>query len=185
MTDRELIVVDIETTGLDPETASPLEIAAVRVSTGESMRFVPDGSLDAAQGADPMALAVNRYFERRVFDDELSRSGTRDAYRQLFDWLNAATFAGANPRFDSRILERAMIEVTGLGERWHHRLADISAYTAGALSISPVSLPGLDQCCAALGVVNEAPHSALGDATATAECFRRLVPSLAIQGGAA
>ncbi|WP_269086387.1 exonuclease domain-containing protein, partial [Mycobacteroides abscessus] len=37
---RNLIVVDLETTGLGPQCA-PIEVAAINVDTGETLEFVP------------------------------------------------------------------------------------------------------------------------------------------------
>ena len=57
---------------------------------------------------------------------------------------------------------------------WHHRLADLAAYAAGALGIPPNELVGLGDICTRLDVDPGVAHSALDDAKATAECFRRL-----------
>lgn len=179
--DRQLWVVDIETTGLDTSLHVPLEVAAVNVVTRESYAFVPwlpDGALGAA---DPVALGISRYYERGVFKQQLSFEQTGEAYEFLWGLLAANTLGGSNPRFDAAMLLRGVSVLPFPAvvfpvdrEPWHHRLADLSAYAAGVLGMPPEILPGLAQVCELLGVVNDGEHTALGDAKAAAECFRRL-----------
>jgi DNA polymerase-3 subunit epsilon len=167
---RDLIVCDLETTGLNTAQHWPLEVAAINILTGEELHFVPFIPASALGGADPQALQVNRYYERGTWKEMLpDLDANRRSYDLLRDMLQGNTLGGSNPRFDAAILQRFV------GEPWHYRLADLSAYAAGALGVLPGDLPGLDNVCHLLGVTNEDPHSALGDARATAECFRRLV----------
>ncbi|PJE23629.1 MAG: hypothetical protein CK431_10255 [Mycobacterium sp.] len=169
MTDRHLVVVDIETTGLDPDRHVPIEVAAINVDTGEVLHFVPWLDPMKLADADHDALRINRYFERGAYRTMLDQSTTSQQYQRLWEMLRGNTFAGSNPRFDAQMLERA----TGYVPSWHYRLADVSAYVAGALRIYPANLKGLHDCCASLSVVNDEAHSALADAKATAECFRK------------
>lgn len=173
---RDLIVVDTETTGLNEEFHWPIEIAAINVATGEYLYFVPDLPSHALDHAEGMALKINRYFERGVFKKRLSRPDTINYYNELWDMLRGNTLAGSNPKFDASMLIRGYVETVhgDSAPPWHHRLADLSAYAAGALGLQPTELPGLNVVCDVLGVENEDAHSALGDARATAECFRRL-----------
>lgn len=171
MSNRRLVIVDVESTGLDPAVHVPIEVAAIDVDTGEVISFAP--YVDPTKWADASgeALAINRYFERRVFRQALTYDATVQQYDRLWDMLAGNSFAGANPRFDVSML------LTAPGapgsELWHHRLPDVSAYVAGALGIYPADLPGLADCCKLLDVTNEGEHSALGDVKAAAECFRR------------
>lgn len=171
MTKRQLVVVDLETTSLDTGSCSVLEVAAVNVTTGEEFAFAPYVSDEDLHAADPEALAINRYYERRVFARmAATENSSRVKFQTLSGILSRNTFGGSNPGFDSAILRRQPLMTGG----WHHRLADISPLTAGALGLDPADLPGLDKCCELLGVVNTEPHSALGDARATADCFRAI-----------
>lgn len=161
---RHLIVVDTETTGLH-ENAAILEVAAINLDTGEELQFVPYLSREDLRHAQPLALEINRYFERGVWRHQLSDTRTEMAYRELADMLKGNTLAGSNPTFDAQLLAKVM------PASWHHRLADLATYTAGKLNLDPCELPGLDAVCDRLGVLNENPHTALGDARATAACF--------------
>jgi len=173
---RDLIVVDTETTGLDVNFHWPLEVAAINVQTGEELYFVPDlpdGTLDHADGK---AMKINRYFERGVFAHRLSKPDSQNSWTLLWDMLAGNTLGGSNPTFDAAMLNRAYKRefVTGEPSPWHHRLADLAAYAAPALHLPPNELEGLDKVCSYLQVKNEGDHTALGDARATAECFKRL-----------
>jgi DNA polymerase III subunit epsilon len=170
---RKLIVVDVETTGLH-ETAAILEVAAVNVETGDAVHFVPFVSKAALGDAEPIAMQINRYFERGVWKAMLDFDKTKEAYADIALALEGHAFAGSNPAFDSQLLRAAIRPIYG-GPLWHYRLADLAAYAAGVLRIPPTELPGLEAVCTALGVKNKEPHSAMGDAVATAECFRQLM----------
>lgn len=187
---RDLIVVDTETTGLDPELHWVLEVAAINVTTGEEMYFapfLPEGALDNAEGK---AMKVNRYFERGVYEHRLDWETSATYWRKLWDWLKGNTLAGANPAFDAAMLNRSAIWGTGRFHKsegvppspWHHRLADLEAYSAAALHLPPTELSSLSGICKALDVEIVDAHSALGDARATAECFRRLTQRYTDQG---
>lgn len=162
---RRLIVVDLETTGLHAG-AVILEVAAVNVQTGESLHFVPEYPRYVLSQADPEALAINRYFERRLYRDSLTTEDTTAAYVKLGAMLTGNTFGGSNPTFDSALIERELHD-----KPWHYRLADLAAYAAGRLGLPLTELPGLQAVCDVLGVINKEPHSAMGDAQATADCF--------------
>lgn len=178
MSGRHLIVVDTETTGLDPARHVPVEVAAINVTTGEELYFVPAVTREQLAAADPRAMQINRYYERGIWAE---RDPLRVAYNwdHLWEMLQGNTLAGANPRFDAAMLIAGCPDAA---EVWHHRLADLSAYTAGVLGLDPTDLPGLDRCCELCGVANEAPHTAMGDARATVACFQVLA-GLAADGG--
>ncbi|AJA43733.1 DnaQ-like DNA polymerase III subunit [Mycobacterium phage Marcoliusprime] len=175
---RQLVVVDCETTGLHADAAI-LEVAAVNIDTGAELHFVPFVTREQLAQAQPMAMQMNRYYERGIWQRRLSPDSTDAAYWKLANMLAGNTFAGSNPAFDSRLLAAAMPD--GAPE-WHHRLADLAAFTAGKLNLDPVELPGLDAVCERLGVTVGDRHSALADAHATATCFTilREIPAAAL-----
>lgn len=186
MTDRQVIICDTETTSLRPDAAI-LEVAAVNLGTGEEIRFVPFVTAEQLAHADPRAMQVNRYYERGIWADTLSPDDTAVQYHKLHGWLVDNVLAGSNPAFDGEKLAQVGYtdphEYVSFGGKplrrifhtpWHHRLGDISTYAAGVLGLPLSDLPGLHKVCELLDVMNEEEHSALGDARATAECFRQL-----------
>ena len=183
---RQLVVCDVETTGLTPGLHLPIEVAAVNVTTGEELYFVPmfpGGTLDNAAGE---ALAINRYFERGLHAQRLDWFDSETYWGHLWCMLQGNTLGGSNPAFDAAMITTgfsAAIAYTGGRDNawgattrpsWHHRLADLAAYAGPALLLAPNELVGLAQICERLGVKNEDEHTALGDARAAAECFRIL-----------
>lgn len=191
---RQLIVVDLETTGTHDDAAI-LEVAAINVDTGDTLYFVPHITQEALSKAEPKAMQINRYYERGLFEQALSPKSTGAKYRELQEMLSGNTFAGSNPAFDSRILAAARFPklmpawdygrdnglldyVTPFGRPWHHRLADLSAYAAGKLDIDLDDLPGLDAVVAQLlypdAIDIAERHTAAGDAAAAAACFELL-----------
>lgn len=165
---RQIIVCDVESTGLGPNV-SILEVAAINLETEAELRFVPFTPMSALSSAEPEALAINRFFERRLFSEMMDAETTKNVYNWLKDMLDGNVLAGSNPKFDAGLLEK----VLGASP-WHHRTPDLATYAAGVLGLPLDDLPGMAKVCELLGVVNEEPHSALGDARATAECFRKL-----------
>lgn len=173
MSDRRVICVDVETSGLG-RNAAILEVAAVDMESGKELYFVPH--VDSLEGADPEALAINRYYERRLYKLRLTEPETKLKYHELAEMLRGNTFAGCNPAFDAGLLQfQHQPGFNVVGQVWHHRLADLSAYAAGTLGLPPGDLPGLARVCELLFIKNDEEHSALGDARATAQCFRSLM----------
>lgn len=185
----DLIVVDVETTGLDPYRHVVIEVAAVNVSTGKTLAFVPHLPGEDLAAADAQALGVNRYFERGVALEALPPAETRVRYEQLWEMLKGNRFGGANARFDAemlrwgyaraenpRVMDRygAVYNPHPVEEPWDYRLADLGCYAAPLLGLDPVDIPGLSEVCTLLEVDNTAPHTALGDARAAAKCFNLL-----------
>lgn len=181
---RQLIVVDVESTGLTPGVHLPIEVAAVNVTTGEEFHFVPKVPTGTFDSADDVAMQINRYYERGLFKQwPSSWEATDGDYSRLWEMLSGNTFAGANPAFDAAMVVAGFAAVREhsarsfapfMREPWHYRLADLSAYAGPALLLAPNELVGLVQVCEALDVKHEDEHTALGDARATAECFRKL-----------
>jgi DNA polymerase-3 subunit epsilon len=176
MSERQTIVVDVETNGLDPDRHVAVEVAWSNLDTGESGSFIPAHHVpDVLAAADIQALQINRYVDRLATAAQ-DRSG--EATRALWNQLHGNTLAGCNPAFDAAFLAKmfrdSRIDFVAY-QAWHHRLADLSAYAAGALGLAPGALPGLSDVCQMLGVEQIDPHTALGDVAATVACFAQLM----------
>jgi DNA polymerase-3 subunit epsilon len=185
---RPIVVVDLETSALEPNTRLDLfrrpkgtygvatEAAWWNLHTDQSRTFVPrhDVSRVLTYGAVG-ALEVSHYAERLATAEQ--DDGT--ALAELHDQLLGATLAGANPTFDARYLEHTFRRLgTRLVRRnptpWHYRLLDVSAYYAGALGVPGNQLPGLAKVTEALGVTVIPDHSAAADTLAAGHCLLTL-----------
>ena len=175
---RRCVAVDLETTGLDTQTAFPVEIAAVEALPddpgvyGTIQAFVPFHERAQINEASADALAVNRYFERRLFAKMSTVTATAAEIDKLVTLLDGATLVGANPAYDAAILWQYLRERTDLDSPpWHFRLYDVETATAAALGLD--AIPGLAKC-ADLWNIDTDPtqlHTAAGDAFLTADVF--------------
>jgi DNA polymerase-3 subunit epsilon len=163
VTGRQLILVDVETSGLDRARDVAVEIAWWNATTGEHDVFVPAHDVAwVLEHGDPEALRLNRYHDRlsmAVQDADQSRLAV------LGRQLAGNTMGGSNPGFDDDFVARLWLT------NRHHRLFDIANYTAGFLGVDPTDLPGLERVCELLGVRNHAPHTAMGDVDAVRRCL--------------
>lgn len=169
MSARQLIVVDVETSGLIPGHDVAVEVAWWALETDERGCFIPvHDTAWVLQEGDPQALKLNGYRERLAGQPQ---DETEVKAARLTNVLTDNTLAGSNPAFDLNFLPDAGVGVA----RRHHRLSDLSAYAAGVLRIPPTELPGLAAVCDLLGIKNTAPHTAAGDVDATGRCFLALM----------
>lgn len=170
---RHLIIVDTETSGLFPGIHVALEIAAINTHTGEELYIAPLWENNRRAVADPVAMSINRYFERRVFDHIEPMPDERAKALRLGEWLEGNTLGGSNPRFDLAMLQ----DFFGRHEvdtQPHHRLADLSAYAAGVLGLDPTEQPGLAGVALRCGLGDPPDHTAMTDARVTWQCFKAL-----------
>lgn len=169
-----LIVVDVETSGLSVLSHDVLEVAAVDLTTGEELYFVPTPlRTDWLTAAHPGAMKVNRYFERGIYADQVDVETTRKRWETLGTMLDGNILAGVNPAFDARFVDAAM-EHHKVECRRRYQLRDLATYAAGVLRTDPAEPTSSSDIFTALGITNEEAHSALDDARATAEAFTTL-----------
>lgn len=169
--------VDTETTGLDPERHEIWEVGLILPDGTEHLWQLP---VDLAR-ADPIALNIGRFHERRVVA-AMTRYTNGDAtwrvdterFARLFAGLTRGLhLAGAVVSFDAERLWR-LLRANGECPMWHYHLIDVEALAAGWLrgSLKPtlweVARPPWksDDLSRAVGVEPDDfdRHTALGDA---------------------
>ena len=185
MSKRQIIVVDVETNGLDPQRHTVVEVAWRNLGTGAGGVFVPPhNTSDVLAGAEIKALQINRYIDRLA---TVERDSKGESVYKLAEQLAGNTLAGSNPTFDAAFLTHMFRgqydEDMTFIPVWHHRLLDLSAYAAGVLGLPFSELPGLAKVCELLEVELVDAHTAAGDVAATAECFDALRVRAALSGG--
>lgn len=172
----DAVVIDSETTGLDPRKARVIELAAVRLSAGklaeaDSFRQLirPGGeSIPAAtteiHGIDDAAVAAAPLFT--------------EVWPRFGEYLGTSILIGHTIGFDLAVWKRECDEA---GLPWSRPrtldtrlLAEIAAPTLAGYT--------LEKLAAWLGIEVTDRHRALGDAVITARVFQALVPKLREHG---
>jgi DNA polymerase III epsilon subunit-like protein len=170
-TNRHVVIVDTETTGLDPRSHVCVEVAWWNLNTRSRGCYVPvHDTQEAVAYADSRSLAINNYVEK-IMPRRQDVTGLGSFTLALN--LSGAYFAGVNPAFDRDFLipvfDRSLIDVP---PQRNFRLWDISDYASGALGLD--YKPGLADMCDRLGVREKPDHSAERDVIATGQCFLEL-----------
>lgn len=167
----DAVVLDTETTGLDPARARVVEIGAVRIHNGRvdegaTLRLLvrPDEPVPAAataiHGIDDATLADAPDFAA--------------AWPQLQEFIGGRVVVGHTVGFDLAVLKREC-ERAGIEFRRPRTLDTRLLSQVAAPTLASYSLESLSSW---LGVEGTGRHSALGDAVTTARIFRALVPKL-------
>jgi CBS domain-containing protein len=171
----EAVVVDTETTGLDPRSARVVEIGAVVVRNAVVVEHETFRSLVANEAPIPAAAtAVHRIGDA----DLVGAPAFGEAFAQLVAFIGNRPVIGHSIGFDLAVLKRES-KLAGVPmPAWPvvdtRLLAEIAAPNLAGFS--------LDGLAAWLDVPVEHRHQALGDAITTAHVFLGLVPHLRERG---
>ena len=167
----DAVVVDTETTGLDPKTARLVELAAIRIVGG---RLDPDASFRSlVRPGVPIpaaAAAIHGIDDAAV----AAASPFAEVWPEFSAFVGGAVVIGHTLGFDLAVLRdecrRANIAWTRPRTLDTRLLAEVAAPELAGYS--------LDQVAAWLKVDVSKRHSALGDAISTARIFLALLPEL-------
>ena len=168
----DAVVIDTETTGLDPRKARVIELAGVRLSAG---KLVGDGSFRQLLRPAGESIPAETTRIHGIDDAMVAQSPPfADVWPGFGAFLGRAVVIGHTVGFDLAVLKR---ECDLAGLPWARpRTLD----TRLLAQIAAPELAGytLEKLAAWLGVDIADRHSALGDAMTTARVFLALVPKL-------
>lgn len=182
-----MIVIDIETSGLDPMRHSIVSIGAVHLPEppyGRSERFYRECRIDFGTEISDEALKING-FTRDGIQSPLKIS-VKEAVSDLFDWAKGfedRTPAGMGVHFDIGFL-RAAANRHGLEWPFGRRTVDLHTliyawYLRMGIPIpseSGLSKLSLNKALESLGFAPEpTPHNAMTGALLTARCLEKLI----------
>ncbi len=168
-----VVVVDVESSGLDVERDRLIAIGAVAVTGG---RIDLADSLDIVLRQDEVSDRDNILVHG--IGGQAQRTGVLpvEALLAFLEYLGPDPLVAFHVAFDAAMIGRAMRQHIGL--RFEPAWADL-AYVAPALYPREARrLRGLDHWLEHFGIGNYARHSALADALATAELLLALRPAL-------
>lgn len=160
------LVVDCETSGLDPRRDRLLALGAVRIEGGLI-------ALEQSFAAGLLQQTVSQHANILVhgIGEAAQRSGVQP-HRVLADFLGFAgkdVLVGFHAPFDAMILRRAMREHLGL--RFSATWLDVEALARCVFPEAPEHGWGLDDWLQHLRIPGHDRHSALADAFTTAQLF--------------
>ncbi|MBP3427290.1 MAG: PolC-type DNA polymerase III [Clostridia bacterium] len=168
----EIVVVDFETTGLNPRKNRIMEIGAVRIRNGqiveEYSRFV--------NPQEPIPEEVVKL--TGITDAMVADAGTAQTeIPKLLEFIGDAAFAAHNAKFDSSFLRE---ECARLGLEFKAPIID-------TLEFSRRMYPSLKShrlgaVCKSLGISLKNAHRAVHDARATAQMLNRMLDAALEKG---
>ncbi len=178
-----MIIVDTETTGVDPDKHSLLSIGAVDFSD-PSRRFYGECRIFDGALVSKEALAINGFDETSIRD--MCKMTDGELVAQFAAWAAQSTdttFAGENPSFDRDFMKKTANRY-GLNWSFAHRTVDLHSIAYAALMREGKAIPmknghtgqDLKATLALVGIQDtRTTHNALEDALLEAEAFSRLI----------
>lgn len=166
----KFVAYDIETTGIISHYHEIIEIAAIRLSSSLEVEEVLEAKFmpENIEQASTKALELNGYYIR----DWSKTSPRRDVLIQLNKLACGCSLIGHNVSFDWAFLDRAYFN-EGISWAMDHRRFDIMSMALFHL-YPEKRFFGFDHLCQYYNVVNEAPHTAMGDAKAVVGCLKAI-----------
>jgi DNA polymerase-3 subunit epsilon len=169
--DSRLVVVDVESTGLDLNKDRLIAIGAVAVTGGQ---------IDLADSFE-IVLRQDKVSDKdNILIHGIGGQAQRDgqppveALLAFLDYLGKSPLVAFHVTFDETMIRRAMR--TYLGHDFKHPWLDLAYVMPGLLPDYARKYRALDQWSGHFRIVNYARHSALADAVATAQLLLVALP---------
>jgi ATP-dependent DNA helicase DinG len=173
MRKHNLAFIDIETTGLNVIKHEVIEIGCV--ITTPKLKMIEKFELKIKpkhiKNADPVSLKITHYNKR----DWKFAYTLEKALEILIKKAKDCTMIGQNVSFDSGFLEYNFAKLNLKNSMHYHKLDTISIAWAKFHKKPSISHFSLREMCERFHIKNEHPHSALSDAYATYELYKKLM----------
>ncbi len=187
---NQVCAIDVETTGTDPEKHEIIQIAVVPLNPDLTLRrdvipFYTEIMPMHPETAEPEAMRTNKIDLEKLLREGHDQWRVADLFEEWFEKLNLGFRKAIIPLAHNWPYDAAFLQAWLGHLSFHHfffgyrdtmsvmnHLNDIADFANEPWPFPKMSLGSL---CNRLQVENLNPHDALGDAVATAECYRRLV----------
>lgn len=178
-----MIVLDVETTGINPDKNSILSIAALDISNPEE-RFYEECRIWDGAEVSPLALEINGFTQEEISDAD--KKAEADIVKNFIYWLSQRedmTVVGQNPSFDTHFI-RAASERAGERSPLHFRSLDLHTLAVAHMMRRGIEMPlkdrssnlGSDSVMTYVGIPPEPkPHISANSILWEYEVFMRLV----------
>lgn len=174
MRKNNLAFIDIETTGLNVEKHEIIEIGCVlaspelKIIEEFELKIKPERILDA----DPVSLKINHY-DPEKWNEAVT---LKEALTILVHKTQDAIMVGQNVGYvDSVFLEQAFAKADIKNKMHYHKLDTVSMAWAKLQNEKKIRNFSLHEMCKYFGIDNARAHTALSDARATYELYKRLM----------
>lgn len=177
MTNKTLAFIDIETTGRDIVKHEIIEIGCLIVKPDESGNFEIKEEIEMKvqpkhiETAEPEALNVNGYNP----SEWMFALTLEQAMKNLGEKTKDAVMVAHNVGFDYSFLAKAFADTEIENQMFYANLDTISIAAAKLHNNPAVKRYSLRSLCDYFGVRNERAHTALADARATFEVYKKLM----------
>jgi len=173
MKKQNLVFLDLETTGLDLTKHEIIEVGFIvttprlKVIEELEMKIKPE----RIQDADPVSLKISHYNE----DDWRDSISLKEAIKIISEKTKDCILIGQNVAFDSGFLDVAFSKMGIQNSMNYHKLDTISIAWTKLHKNRKVKSFSLREMCLYFGIKNEKAHTALSDARATFEVYKKLM----------
>jgi CBS domain-containing protein len=168
----DAVVIDTETTGLEPRKARVIELAGVRLSRGKLVES--DTFRQLLRPGDELIPAVATRIHGIDDAAVAAAPAFADVWPRFTAFLGRSIVIGHSVGFDLAVLKR---ECELAGQPWT-RPRTLDTRLLAQIAAPELAGYSLEELAAWLGVDVADRHSALGDATTAARMFLALVPKL-------
>lgn len=159
-----LVVLDLETTGLNPAKDEVIAIGAVAIHR----QVIPlSDQFDLVLRRPELDISETVLIHGIGKEALIQGHETEDALIHLLDWINGAPLLAYHAAFDKRFLEKTLKQV--LGYTRPHAWLDVAEMLPAFFPDARTGGKGLDHWAEHFGLAVSERHHAAADAMATAE----------------
>lgn len=182
--DARWVVLDVETSGLDPARDRLLAIAAVGLRHRDGQFSVlPADSFEVVLRYDAAAVdKANILLHGIGVGRQAAGVPPAEALGAFERWVSDSPLLGYHVAFDRAVIERAARQALARPLRQGQAAAWLDIAPLAAVSHPDVRAKALDDWLAHFGIPVAARHEAAADTLATAELLLRLAPALRRNG---